>query len=78
MSDVLDTKIEHVSLDPDAFQAKLSGFGMTAEMAEYMTNLDVRVSQGLGKEVSGAVREVTGSQPQTFRQFAEANKSKWL
>lgn len=65
-------------LDPDAFRAKLSSFGMTDEMSVYMTNLDVRVAQGLGKEPSDAVHQITGSPPHTFRHFAEANKSKWL
>ena len=74
---MLGQKIDHVSLPPAAFQEKLSQFGLTAEMAEYMAGLDVKVSQGFGKEVSSAVEELNGKPGQTFRAFAEANKEKW-
>lgn len=74
---MLQTKIEHVSLEPAAFREKLSAFGLTEEMAEYMTDLDVRVSQGLGNETSDAVQRITGSNAQTFRQFAQENRSTW-
>lgn len=77
LSDVLGTKVEHVSLEPDAFREKLSDFGLTAEMSEYMTDLDVRVAQGVGKEVSPAVEKVTGSRALTFREFAERIKHVW-
>lgn len=77
MSDILAAKIEHVSLQPDAFKEKLSGFGLTGEMSEYMTDLDIRVAQGVGKDVSPAVEKVTGSPALTFREFAERNKHVW-
>lgn len=77
LSDVLKTKIEHVSLSPSAFEQKLLGFGMSADMAKYMTELDQKVSQGIGKDVTGNVKKVSGSQPQTFRQFAQDTLSKW-
>lgn len=75
---MLGRKIEHVSLPRKEFEKKLSEFGLTAEMAEYMPQLDVKVSNGYGKEVSGSVEQVTGERGQTFREFAEANRGKWL
>lgn len=67
-----------MSLPPKEFEKKLSEFGLTEEMAAYMPQLDVRVSQGYGKEVSAGVQQVTGERGQTFREFAEADREKWL
>lgn len=75
---VLKRKIEHVSLPQKEFEEKLAEFGLTAEMAAYMPHLDARVSQGYGKEVFPGVQQVTGERGQTFRDFAEANREKWL
>lgn len=77
LSDVLQTRIEHVSLGPPAFEEKLLEYGMSDEMANYMTKLDQMVSQSVGEEVTDNVQSVSGSQPQTFRKFVKENRSKW-
>lgn len=76
-SEVLGRKVEHVRLSRDEFHKLLVKHGMDAPMADYMTELDVRVSQGEGKEPTNNVKAITGQAPRTFKDFVVDNKAVW-
>lgn len=76
-SEVLGRKVEHVRLSRDDFHSLLVKHGMDAPMAGYMTELDVRVSQGEGKDPTTNVKAITGQAPGTFMNFVVYNKAVW-
>ncbi|KAK4501895.1 hypothetical protein PRZ48_007704 [Zasmidium cellare] len=76
-SEVLGRKVEHAKLSRDNFKKLMLDSGMDAPMAEYMTELDVRVSKGEGKDPTGNVKAITGQAPRTFKEFVVDNKAVW-
>lgn len=76
-SEVLGRKIEHVRLSRGDFKELLMKYGMDERMAEYMTELDVRVSKGEGKDPTGNVEAITEQPPRTFQDFVAYNETLW-
>jgi hypothetical protein len=76
LTEVLGKKVEHVKLGRDNFEKKLLQLGFEPDFATYMADLDFRISQGLGKENTDVVLEVTGSPPRTLKEWAIANKNR--
>ncbi|KAF2171045.1 hypothetical protein M409DRAFT_64025 [Zasmidium cellare ATCC 36951] len=76
-SEVLGRKVEHVKLSEDKFEKLMLKYGMTDPMAKYMTELDVRVSKGEGKDPTNNVKAITGQAPRTFKEFVVDNKAVW-
>lgn len=76
-SEVLGRKVEHVKLSTEDFHKLLVKHGMDAPMAQYMTELDVRVSKGEGKDPTTNVKVITGQAPRSFKDFVSDNKAVW-
>nr|POF17515.1 putative oxidoreductase yesf [Quercus suber] len=57
LTEVLGRKIEHVKLSRAAFEQKLLDVDFSSAMAEYMVDLDVKVSQRGGGDITDIVQK---------------------
>nr|POE96541.1 putative oxidoreductase yesf [Quercus suber] len=78
LSDVLGKEVEHVSLSPKDFEQKLIAVSAHSDIAAYLAELDVRISHGYGSETTQTVKNVTGRDPKTFKEFATEKRKMWL
>lgn len=76
-TEVLGREVEHVRVSKNDLRNLLIKYGMDEAMAEYMAELDVRVSKGEGKDPTDNVEMLTGEQPRTFQDFVTYNMELW-
>jgi festuclavine dehydrogenase len=78
LSEVLGRTITHVKLSPEEFTSFLVSSSIPQYLAEYLSILDVGISEGSENRLNDAVEEVTGKPPGNFRDFAVENRQRWL
>ncbi|WP_394839715.1 SDR family oxidoreductase [Pendulispora rubella] len=67
--------VQHVSVSPEAFTAGLIEHGLPAPLAAVIASFDVAVTKGDLAVVTSAVKELTGREPQTVRDFLAAQRA---
>jgi uncharacterized protein YbjT (DUF2867 family) len=75
-TEVVGREIRYVDLPDDQLAAGLREAGMADWFVESMIYLEGIKRAGYAAEVSPAVREVTGRDPETYRAFLERNRGK--
>lgn len=75
-SEILGREIRYVDLPPEQLAAGLRQAGMADWFVDSMLALENVKRQGWAAEVSPAVRDLTGRDPETYRSFLERNRGK--
>jgi uncharacterized protein YbjT (DUF2867 family) len=75
-TEVVGREIRYVDLAPEQFAGALRGAGMPDWIADSMVALEGIKRDGYAAELSPAVRELSGRDPETYRSFLERNRGK--
>ncbi len=70
ISEAIGREVSYVHVPPEYARKQMLSSGMPRWLADDMLILSASFREGYGAAVSGAIREVTGRSPRTFRQFA--------
>jgi NAD(P)H dehydrogenase (quinone) len=73
LSQALGRPVRHVNLTPAALAAALKAQGLPGPFADDVAALSEAVATGYLAATTGAVRELTGRAPRTFREFLDAD-----
>ena len=71
LSKAVGREIRHVAITPEQYRQGALAMGMPAPYVDALVDLDRAYSTGTLKQVTPAVRELTGREPITFEQFAK-------
>ena len=75
-SEVLGREVRYADLPPETLGAGIRERGLPDWFAEALVALEGVKRAGYAAEVSPAVREITGRDPETYRAFLERNRGK--
>jgi NAD(P)H dehydrogenase (quinone) len=78
LTEVTGKPVKYVALDDEAYVERLQAGGMPEQFARMSAAFSSATRSGELAIVSSAVRDLTGHEPQSVRQFLEANKAKLL
>lgn len=70
LSDVLGKKVSYVAVPDDVAKSAMISGGVPELFADYVIELNQFFREGMAEGVSSAVKDVTGHDPITFKQFA--------
>jgi ergot alkaloid biosynthesis protein len=77
ISAVAGREIAHVKLDPSALAKRFTAFGLNADYAEFLSQLDAFLAGGSEARTTNAVNELTGRKPNSFAEFAASHAHFW-
>nr|AFO67566.1 agroclavine dehydrogenase [Epichloe inebrians] len=75
---ILDRKITHARLTESELVQKMQKSGMSAEDAQMHASMDLIVQSGAEDRLNTVVRELTGSEPRNFSDFALNEAKLWV
>lgn len=77
IDEVAGYPVRYVSLTPEQGRARWESFGLSAEAARYLVDLDQQLADGLDDRVTSTVPDLVGRPARTFREFAAENQHHW-
>jgi hypothetical protein len=77
ISEATGQTVTHLDLDRDAWIAGAIANGVPAEYEAVLRPLTETVESGNGSHPNGVVKQITGTPPRTFRDFARENAAAW-
>ena len=77
LTKVLGRRIEHVKLDDRERYENLVQAGLSEYYARFLTNVEVKASEGLETASNSVIEDVTAHHPRSFDEFIEENKAVW-
>lgn len=77
-SELTGRKVSHIRVAPDALRKGMLAGGMPPAYAEGLTSMDVEAAQGFHAIVTPVVKEFTGREPTSVRDFLTANRAALL
>lgn len=75
ISDVTGRTVRHEKRTADEMKAHFESFGIPADFAAVLANLDASIAQGAEDRVTHEVERLTGRKSGSFREFLEQNRS---
>lgn len=78
LSEALGREITHVNLSKQQLQEGMLSAGLPQDYAEVLAGLSAGAADGSEERLSPAVKDITGKEPVTFRDFVAQNKAVWL
>ena len=78
LTDVLGRKITHTVLSEAELAEWLTSRGVPDYVSKMLAQMDIGIKGGMEERLNNTVREVTGKDPMTFREFAEKSKAAWV
>jgi uncharacterized protein YbjT (DUF2867 family) len=78
LTEVIGREIRYVDLDPAALTASLGEAGMPAWLVESLVGLEEVKRRGWAEAARPAVKEITGREPESLRDFLVRNRSRLL
>lgn len=70
-------EITHVKLEPTELAKRFTTFGLNADYAEFLAQLDTFLASGSEARTTNAVQELTGRKPRSFTDFAAGHAHTW-
>ena len=77
ISEVIGSSVIYQDISEEMMLQGARERGLPESAVQYMGSLYAAVRAGFCSAVYDDVRQVTGRQPQSFRQFLQANKDAW-
>ena len=77
LTQVLDRKIEHVSLSAEKLAREKLNF-LDPPVADFLAAIDAKIATDKTDRRTDAVLSVTGKPPKTFEEFARENRNAWI
>ena len=70
-------EITHVKLEPTELAKRFTTFGLYADYAEFLAQLDTFLASGSEARTTNAVQELTGRPPRSFADFVSIHAHFW-
>ncbi len=77
ISEAAGKTVRHVRISRVELIARLTAFGIPADYAALLADLEDAIQHGAEDRVTGTVEEVTGRAPKSFTAFAQDNAGAW-
>jgi uncharacterized protein YbjT (DUF2867 family) len=69
--------IEYLDITPEEFKSSLLQAGLPNDYAEFLTMIAGALKSGAASQILPTVKEITGKEPISFKEYAEKNKNAW-
>lgn len=70
-------EITHVKLEPTELAKRFTTFGLSADYAAFLAQLDTFLASGSEARTTNGVQEVTGREPRSLADFAAGHAHTW-
>lgn len=78
VAEIAGKQIDHISISKDDLKSALTGAGLPPSVAGMMARFDEATALGFHGTVTNAVRELTGREPRSVREFLLENRAALL
>ena len=78
LSEALGKEVTHVSLSKQQLFERFTGLGFPQDYAQLLAGNASDVAYGSEDRLSTAVKDITGKEPVSFKEFVAQNKAVWV